>query len=176
MKTAPSHPFLRKANAADIPVIWRILQDAIEQRSMDGSTQWQNGYPNENTIAQDIENGVAYVYVQDNEIIAYAAIVFTEDPAYHVIDGQWLTLGKYVNLHRIATAKTAKNRGIATKLLTDIETFCVTKGIPSIKIDTNFDNRPMLRVLEKLGYSYCGEVLVDGSPRNAFEKILSHQK
>ena len=51
---------------------------------------------------------------------------------------------------------------------------CVTleSNVYSIKVDTNFDNVPMLRILDKLGYVYCGEVFFRGSARKAFEKVL----
>ncbi|MFJ1442200.1 hypothetical protein ACILFQ_09880 [Capnocytophaga canimorsus] len=42
----------------------------------------------------------------------------------------------------------------------------------SIKIDTNFDNYAMLKVLEKAKYTYCGTVYFRGTPRMAFEKLL----
>ena len=44
--------------------------------------------------------------------------------------------------------------------------------LPYYKLDTNFDNAPMLKILDKLGYTYCGEVFFRGSARKAFEKIL----
>lgn len=163
---------LQPAKSSDIPEIMTILKDAIQQRKEEGSEQWQNGYPNEETIKNDIQNGVGYVYLSQKDIVAYVAIVFDEDPNYRNIRGNWLTHGKYVNLHRIATSKKHKRKGVATKLLKDIEAFCINHQIPSIKIDTNFDNLAMLRVLEKSGYIYCGEVMVSDAPRRAFEKIL----
>lgn len=42
----------------------------------------------------------------------------------------------------------------------------------SIKVDTNFDNKPMLRIMDKLNYKYCGEVFFEGAQRKAFEKVL----
>jgi hypothetical protein len=67
---------LRKATFSEQSIIWDILLQAIEQRKQDGSDQWQNGYPNEQTVFDDITNGCAYVLVDDNVIIAYAAIIF----------------------------------------------------------------------------------------------------
>jgi len=52
---------LRKAFYSEIPIIWDILQQAIEQRKQEGSEQWQYGYPNEQTVKDDIANGCAYV-------------------------------------------------------------------------------------------------------------------
>ncbi|MGC4021844.1 MAG: hypothetical protein QM734_07805 [Cyclobacteriaceae bacterium] len=81
---------LRKAIFLEQSVIWDILQQAIEQRKLDGSDQWQNGYPNEQTVHDDIENGYAYVLVDNEVVIAYAAIIFGVEPAYNDIKGSWL--------------------------------------------------------------------------------------
>lgn len=163
---------LRKAVLSEIPAIWEILQDAIEQRRLDGSTQWQDGYPNELSIKSDIENGYGYVFTEDESILAYAAIIFDKEPAYENIEGKWLTDGDYTVVHRVAVSKLAKGKGIATKLFQNIEDLSVENNIPSIKVDTNFDNTPMLKILDRLKYTYCGEVYFRGSARKAFEKRL----
>jgi hypothetical protein len=66
----------------------------------------------------------------------------------------------------------AKGKGIATKLFEKIEGLSIENNIYSIKVDTNFDNVPMLKILDKLKYTYCGEVYLRGSARKAFEKLL----
>ncbi|WP_281633532.1 GNAT family N-acetyltransferase [Flavobacterium luteolum] len=163
---------LRKAALSEVPAIWEILQDAIEQRRLDGSTQWQDGYPNELSIKSDIENGYGYVFTEDESILAYAAIIFDKEPAYENIEGKWLTDGNYTVVHRVAVSKLAKGKGIATKLFQSIEGLSVENKIYSIKVDTNFDNTPMLKILDRLKYTYCGEVYFRGSARKAFEKRL----
>ena len=163
---------LRKAALSEVPQIWNILQDAIEQRRQDGSTQWQDGYPNELTIQNDIKNGYAYVLIENESILCYAAIIFDKEPAYEEIQGKWLTNGDYAVVHRVAASKLAKGKGIATTLFKNIEDICLTNTIYSIKVDTNFDNIPMLKILDKLNYTYCGEVFFRGSARKAFEKKL----
>jgi len=155
-----------------VPAIWEILQQAIEQRRKDGSEQWQNGYPNEQAVNDDITQGYAYVLTDDDVVIAYAAIIFDIEPAYEVIQGKWLTTGPYCVVHRVATANSVKGRGIATELFKMIEDLCKEKGVPSLKVDTNFDNIPMLKIVDKLGYTYCGEVFFNGSARRAYEKVL----
>jgi len=163
---------LRKATTNDSPVIREIIQYAIAQRKKDGSQQWQDGYPNEQTIADDIYNGYGYVLTSGNKVYAYAAIIFDKEPAYEAIEGKWLTGGDYVVVHRVAVAGHAAGKGMATEVFNRIETLAVEKGVYSIKVDTNFDNAPMLRILEKLHYTYCGEVFFRGAARKAFEKIL----
>lgn len=164
---------LRKAVDAEIAVIWGILQQAIEQRKQDGSNQWQNGYPNEQTIRDDIAKGYAYVLVDNTTVIAYAAIIFGVEPAYNNLIGKWLTNNDYVVVHRLATSNAFKCKGIATYLLSEVERLCIEQHVYSIKVDTNFDNIPMMKILDKLSYTYCGEVYYNGSPRRAYEKIMA---
>ncbi|MFW0738111.1 GNAT family N-acetyltransferase [Flavobacterium sp. T12S277] len=164
---------LRKVDISEVPQIWNILQDAIEQRRLDGSTQWQDGYPNELTIHTDIENDHGYVLTENNIILAYAAILFDKEPAYEDIEGQWLTDGDYTAVHRVAVSKLAKGKGIATKLFEKIEGLSIEHNIYSIKVDTNFDNIPMLKILDRLKYTYCGEVFFRGGARKAYEKKLA---
>lgn len=164
---------LRKAVFSELPVIWDILQQAIEQRRLSGSDQWQNGYPNEQVVHDDIINGYAYVLVDNEIIIAYAAIIFGVEPAYEEIDGKWLSNGNYVVVHRVATADAVKGKGVATHLFKLIEDLCIQHKVYSIKVDTNFDNIPMLKILDKLNYTYCGEIFFGGSLRRAYEKIIS---
>jgi len=163
---------LRKATSSEIPVIWEILQQAIARRKEDGSQQWQDGYPNEQSIHQDLDSGSAYVLTDNDRIIAYAAVIFGVEPAYNDIQGKWLTSGEYVVVHRVATSNEVVGKGIATHLFQLIEKLALDSKIYSIKVDTNFDNLAMLRILTKLDYIYCGEVFFRGSARKAFEKKL----
>ncbi len=163
---------LRKATPSELPSIWEILQQAIQQRKQDGSEQWQNGYPNEQTVYDDIANGYGYVLVENNVAIAYAAIIFGEEPAYNVITGKWLTNDDYAVVHRVATSNAVKGKGIATHLFKMIEDLCIEKKVYSIKVDTNFDNIPMMKIFDKLNYVYCGEIFFSGASRKAYEKVI----
>ena len=166
---------LRIATLSEIPAIWDILQQAILQRKQDGSEQWQNGYPNVQTVHDDISNGYGYVVIDNNDVIAYAAIIFGIEPAYTDIKGKWLTNSDYVIVHRVATSNAVKGKGVATHLFKMIEDLCVKKKVFSIKVDTNFDNVPMMKILDKLGYVYCGEIFFIGASRKAYEKIIKRQ-
>ncbi|WP_113663137.1 GNAT family N-acetyltransferase [Pedobacter nanyangensis] len=163
---------LRKAKSTEINQIWEIIQYAIAQRKADGSTQWQDGYPNENTIQADIEQGYGYIIEEKGTVLLYAAVIFGTEPAYENIVGKWLSNQDYVVIHRVAASPLAKGKSIATKFFQMVEGLCLEKKVYSIKVDTNFDNMAMLRILEKLAYTYCGEVYFRGAARKAFEKVL----
>ncbi len=167
------HMNLRKATLSELQVVWAILRQAIQQRKQDGSEQWQNGYPNEQTVLEDITDGSAYVLVDNDLIVAYAAIIFGIEPAYTDIKGKWLTNDDYVVVHRVATSNEVKGKGIATQLFKLIEDLCAAQNTYSIKVDTNFDNVPIIRILDRLNYTYCGEIFFGGASRLAYEKKLT---
>lgn len=164
---------VRAAVLTDLPAIWKILESAIQRRKKQGSHQWQDGYPNPEILSRDIELGQGYVLMMGDHLAAYCAILINDEPAYDLLQGQWLSEGDFVVFHRVAVATAYLGMGMAKKLLAYIEEFAIQKGIYSIKADTNFDNAAMLGLLEKGGYQYCGEVIFRGSPRMAFEKRLT---
>lgn len=162
----------RQANVNEVPRIWEILQQAIARRKADGSNQWQDGYPNPEVIKNDIEKGVGFVLVKENEIVGYTAVLINDEPEYAKIEGKWLTDGDFVVFHRVAIADSHLGKGLAKEIFKQIENYAQEKGIPSVKADTNFDNPAMINIFEKMGYKYCGEVYFRGSPRKAYEKVV----
>ena len=105
-------------------------------------------------------------------VVAYGAVVFDGEPAYDAIEGAWLTDGDYVVLHRMAVTDGEKGRGVATEFMRRVEAMACGRGTGSMRVDTNFDNRYMLRMLGRLGFVYCGKVRYRSGERLAFEKTL----
>ena len=166
----------RKAQREELPAIWIILQQAIQRRKDDGSSQWQDGYPNPEVIGHDIEKGVGFVLTSNNIIIGYTAVLLNDEPAYDNLEGTWLTQGAFVVFHRVAISKDYLGKGYAKKLMEGIENYAIQNNIYSVKADTNYDNDAMLALFEKSGYSHCGTVYFRNSPRRAFEKILNKRR
>ncbi|TYR37514.1 GNAT family N-acetyltransferase [Sphingobacterium phlebotomi] len=163
----------KQAQKADALQIWEILARAIQRRKEDGSNQWQDGYPNPSVIRSDIERGIGHVLVDSNTIVGYCAILINDEPEYTKLKGNWLTNGDFVVYHRVAISEKYLGQGLAKKMLGYVEDFARQHNIHSVKADTNFDNAGMLNIFSKLGYTYCGEVTFRGTPRKAFEKVLT---
>jgi GNAT superfamily N-acetyltransferase len=163
---------LQKASTSHIPKIWEIIQKAIQRRKADGSKQWQDGYPNQESIKNDIRYEEGFVLTEGENIIGYCAVLINDEPEYANIEGKWLTEGDFVVYHRVAVAEEYLGKGFAKLMIESIHQYATEKGIKSVKADTNFDNQAMLKLFEKLGYQYCGEVYFRGSARKAFEKVI----
>ena len=163
----------RKARLSDTDSIMEIIAQAKAQMKSRGSMQWQGPYPARENIEKDIDAGYGYVLCDSSGITAYAAIIAEPEQAYMQIDGNWLCDGSYIVVHRLAVHDRAKNRGVATRLMTLAEGIGRSTGQESIRADTSFDNEFMLRMLGKLGFAYCGRIIYDSGVRMAFEKPLA---
>lgn len=165
----------RQAQHSDLEQIMSIIRDAQAMMGEEGRTQWQDGYPASSDIVRDLERGYGYVLADpsDGGILAYGAVVFDGEPTYDVIEGKWLSDNPFVVVHRQATARALMGRGLGAEFLNNVESLATSRDIPSFRIDTNHDNRYMLRLLEKQGFSYCGIItLGSGDKRMAFEKEI----
>ncbi len=165
------HSF-RKAAPADRNRAWEIICQAKALMASEGRKQWDGAYPAMDNVDNDIENGHAYMLCIDDVPMAYGAVIFTGEPAYgQIVDG-WLSNGEYVVVHRLCVADEARCKGLAQKYFDEVSALALSKGVRSFKVDTNFDNRAMLHILEKGGFTYCGEIVYPQGSRLAFEKLL----
>lgn len=164
----------RKTKIREIPEIMEIIRAAQNYLAGEGIDQWQEDYPNSETIRNDIENSNSYLLKKDDEIIATAAIIFGDDPTYHYIeDGDWIADGKYGVIHRAAVAEKHKGQGIISRIFQESFKLAEVESAVSIRIDTHQKNFPMQRAIEKEGFKYCGIIYTaDKSKRLAYEKIV----
>lgn len=167
----------RKASVADVGSIMDIIRQAQEYLRKQGIDQWQNNYPCEATILEDISKEYGYVLTDGDEVIGTVAVIFDGDKNYNIIDGRWLTDGPYTVIHRIAVLDTSKGKGLASVMLAHIDELSLKRGFYSLRVDTHEKNISMQKLLHKNGFAYCGIIyLEDGAKRVAFEKALSNSR
>lgn len=167
----------RPAVETDTARILEIIRQAQAQMRALGSTQWQDGYPAQSDIAADIAHGYGRVLCNPSGgVIAYGAVCFDGEPAYDKLEGEWLTNEPYVVVHRLAVADGEKGRGVAAEFMRRTTTLAQERGVGSFRVDTNFDNRYMLRLLDTMGFVYCGKISYRSGERLAFEKLTSGTK
>lgn len=162
MQIQPSTP-------ADLTAILAIYDQARQFMAASGNPgQWIKGYPQRERVLQDIQAGHSYVALEASEIVAVFYFAVETEPTYASIrSGQWLNDQPYGVVHRIASA--SRQRGLAAACLN----WCFAQH-PNIRLDTHRDNLPMRRLMQKLGYQYCGIIqLADGAERLAYQKIAS---
>ncbi len=164
---------IRKAQLQDLKQIMAVLDAARQIMRSDGNTgQWINGYPSEEVVIDDINNGYGYVVTDDsndnkNDIVAYFAFIPSPEPTYaKIYGGQWLddTLPYHV-VHRIGSTPTSHG------IFKTIMDWCFANDEHrNIKIDTHRDNRIMQHCILSYGFTYCGIIyLTSGDERLAYQ-------
>jgi len=167
---APIHKTARKQ---DIPRIMEIIEQAKRRMRKQGLDQWQDGYPNEAALQNDITLHQGHIFQKAGQIVAYAAIVFDPDPYYQKIEGQWLSSGEtYITVHRIAIHEEWLRHGFAQHIIKYAEKKALREGVRWFRIDTHHDNIAMRNMIREAGFTLCGIVQVRDGKRLAYEKRL----
>lgn len=159
---------IRAALADDIAEIQHIISHARGiMRETGNREQWNNGYPSDTVLLEDVARKRAYVLEAKQEVVGYFVLEIGQDPepTYAKIEqGNWLNAEDYGVIHRLAT--NGKVKGIAQAAFD----FAFSQ-IANVRVDTHRLNSPMRRFLEKANFTYCGVIyLADGSPRDAYQK------
>ena len=76
---------LRPTKIEDISRVIDIINQAKTYFKNNDIDQWQDGYPNEETIEKDIENNEAYVLEEDGVILGTCMVTIHGEPAYNRI-------------------------------------------------------------------------------------------
>lgn len=156
---------IRKTTIADIPQLREIFDIARQFMANTGNpSQWVDGYPSDEQLTQDIENGDSYVVEKDEKVVATFVLRGGIDPTYNIIyEGKWLNDKPYATIHRIAS--TGEIKGIMHIAMQ----FALQK-YDNIRIDTHHDNMVMQHLIEKEGFKYCGIIHCwSGDERVAFQ-------
>ena len=154
--------WLHRIGIDDMPKIMKITTDAKNLLKQNGSLQWQQGYPDENTFINDINNNSLYGLYQNDELMAYGAFVYGKDINYVDIDGKWdiPANDKDMAIHRVAVEQNQHGKKYGIKILK----YGIKKkkklGCVTVKVDTHKNNIPMQKSIIKSGFIYKGVVKI----------------
>ena len=160
---------LRPARRDEAEICYQCIEDARAYHKSLGFEQWHPDYPTQQTILDDIAQGIGYAFADEGGVVGYCCIIVGEEPAYRVIDGAWKTERPYAVVHRMAFSGSARGGGLSREAFRLIRAFCLDHGIDAIRVDTQEENKVMQHILEREGFQYCGLIRFDGGPKLAYE-------
>lgn len=165
---------IRRSTLADLPAIVAMIEEAKVFLRQNGVPQWQEGYPNADSIRQDILAQQSYVWEEAGMVVGSMMLSFATEATYdQVFEGAWRKQGAYGVIHRLVVADTAKGKGVSGQLFQAAKAMCLEQKVDMIRIDTHEVNRAMQRTLQKNGFERIGIIhLVDGAPRLAFDWLF----
>lgn len=111
---------------------------------------WQNGYPEDDLIKEDIENGFGRIIIDNGEIVSYA----TYHPALYEYDPGTFPIDNVMSFGRVMTKVGKEKRGYASYLIDNMINETKRKMIPGMGILVDNFNKKALNIYLKFGFKY----------------------
>ena len=161
----------RKAELTEAPQVFSIYRAAIGRMQASGIDQWDDTYPTQAVIEQDIANGEMTIGLIGGIIVC--AFVLNKEQWEGYEDGDW----QYSNLpfsvlHRLCVNPTYQGKGIAKQALQYIEALLKSKGVGVLRLDSFPQNLNAVKLYEKQNYIKVGETAFRKGTFYLYEKKL----
>lgn len=156
-----------------IQSVLTIYRKCAAFHAKEGFYQWDENYPNLNTIEFDLKNGLLFGGFIANKLVAVISITGDEPIEYHNLT--WTSKKPYKIIHRLCVDTDYQRQGIAKKMMGFAEEYCLSNSISAIRLDTFTPNKGAIKFYTKLNYIKTGEVNFPKRKDNTytcFEKIL----
>lgn len=161
----------RKSKKSDIDQLIEITKDSIQSQINLKIPTWNNNYPSKETFIEDIEKNQGFVLEKNSKIIAYGAICTGIEEMYlNPINGKINHDEKYTTIHRIMVNKEYRGKNLSAEIINKLIKISYKNGYFIVRIDTNEENYPMLKIIEKLKFKHIARVIFpDKTSREVFE-------
>ena len=149
---------IKRVELKELDKVMEVINDAKAFLKLQ-SQQWQQGYPNENSMTKDILNHDLFGVYINGELTCVAALIIGIEKTYvNMVEGKW-KIGVSASdlvIHRIAVSNKYRGKGCAKKLMEFAYSYAKENDCNSIKVDTHRVNIPMQQLLLSNGYAYQG--------------------
>jgi GNAT superfamily N-acetyltransferase len=163
---------IRLAAEADLPAVARILHECVAAMRLAGIEQWDEIYPTELNLQNDIQAHSMYVASSESgQIVGMAVLNEFQDPEYAAV--QWSAYRRPLVVHRVMVAPESQGQGVARVLMTFAEQRARIEGYESVRLDAFTLNPRALRLYAGLGYATRGTVRLRKGLFWCFEKVLA---
>ena len=163
---------IRLATSADLPDILELLARCLASMRADGIDQWDQVYPSERVLSNDIAAGSMYVASTDLKRVAgVIALNSFQDPEYAGVP--WKFGGRIGVVHRLMIDPELQGAGIARSMMLLVEEQARQIGYESLRLDAFTLNPRALRLYQGLGYRDAGPMTLRKGVFRGFEKTLA---
>lgn len=165
----------RKAEDKDLDQIMKVIRDAQATLKADGVDQWQDGFPNEKVILEDMSVRSAFVILVDEIVSGFFVLAFGIEPDYvNPVRGAFKSDEPYAAIHRTAFSKECKGLGLSGFMFQSAFEEIKKAGVNYARIDTHHDNKRMRHIIAREGFEETAVIVLssNGDERVAAEKKL----
>ncbi|HWP50778.1 MAG TPA: GNAT family N-acetyltransferase [Clostridia bacterium] len=161
----------RKAVSGEAAEIFNVYRVAISHMQASGIDQWDDAYPTQAVIEQDIVKGEMTIGTINDTIAC--AFVLNRDQWEGYENGNWQYPElPFAVLHRLCVNPSCQGKGIGTQTMHYIETLLINEGISVLQLDAFPKNHNAIKLYEKLNYIKVGEAVFRKGVFYLYEKKL----
>ena len=163
---------IRPATSRDVDDVLALVRGCVDRMRRHGIEQWDDLYPDRETIGEDLSAGEAFVAIGETGLVGYVALGASQDPEY--ADVPWaFTADPTVVVHRLMVDPGYQGRGFAKMLMGFAESHALTSGYRTVRLDAFVGNPAALHLYDRLGYRDAGSIRHRTGDFRCFEKELA---
>ena len=161
------------ASEDDLDRVMALVSACIADMRRAGIEQWDDVYPDRQTMLQDVRDGTLYLASIDEEpLVGTLVINDVQSPEY--LDVPWTIAGVRVAVvHRLMIDPRFQRRGMARELMRFAEERAAALGCDCVRLDAYSKNPRALELYRRLGYHDAGSVTFRKGIFRCFEKRLA---
>lgn len=160
----------RLAELSDLDTVSNLFRLAVEKMIQEEVFQWDEIYPDVQTLKNDILQREMFVGMIEHQIVSVYVLNTKSDPEYQ--SGAWQIPENYKIVHRLCIHPDFQNQGLATQTMLHIEETLKTEKIAAVRLDTFVHNIIALYLYQKLNYRIVGCVTWRKGRFYLMEKII----
>jgi ribosomal protein S18 acetylase RimI-like enzyme len=165
-----TNPNIRKVGSGELKNASNLFSRAVANMIACGIYQWDEIYPDESTLSEDIAKGEMYGFYQDETLCG--VIVLNEVQLEPYVEVNWsFEDTKPLVVHRLCIHPDFQSRGTAYTLMKFAEDFAARNGYRSIRLDAFKNNPAALRLYQRLGYQMRGVIELRKGTFFCYEKL-----
>jgi len=165
---------IRQAFQEDLLKAKKLTEACAVGMQQMGIFQWNEHYPSEEKLQQDIDRKELYVLEDQNQILGIIVLSEIMDEEYLAVS--WLTPSeKNLYIHRLATHPDSWGKGNGQKLMDFAEEFAERQNFNSIRLDTFSLNKRNQKFYEARGYEKLEDIYFpkqSAAPFHCYELVL----
>ena len=159
----------RLASINEVDYINNMFNTAKAKGRIDGTSDWDEDYPNREIIEEDIKNQDLYILEDQGKMIASISIV--EKEPEEINDLGWERV-RSCFLVRLCVAPEYQGKGIGEQMMKSISIIAQEKGYKATHHLAAEVNKSANRLYKRMGYKNLGLIHAYDTDFIAYEKVL----
>ncbi len=148
---------IRPANPGDVPQVMTIVARCVRDLQARGIDQWDDIYPNEEILSEDVRAGGLFVASRGGVTVGAVCVNDVQPELYRAV--AWRCPDDHpLMIHRLCVDPECQGQGIGLRLMRFAEAFARRKGCRSIRLEVYPTAAAAVGLYTRLGYALVGQV------------------